>query len=124
MVSSLCHKELLVGPQLFPKRMLVDEMFICEPEQAEDIWIAFREQPDELADLVADHVPFADESLLNIVPAESDVMLNRSNEHTHEIPVIYAVGVGRRNIHVVGDTAPVSQEDDVIGQQFCCLLRG
>src|SRR5215467_7859142 len=116
MVGSFCHKELLALSQALAKRMLVDQMFIGQPQQAEHVGIAFGKKPDVLAHLVANNVPFADESLFDVVAAKSDVMLDRSNEDTHEIAVIYAVRVRGGNVHVVGNAAAVAQQNDAIRQ--------
>src|SRR5262249_53259958 len=124
MVSGPGNKDLPVGPQLLAKGMLVNNMLIGQPQQAEHVRIALSKQPDELSDFVADRVPLADESLLNVFPAKSDVMVDRGNEHAHEVLVIYAVGVCGRYVHVVSDAPAVTQQNDVVGQKVGALFVG
>src|SRR5215510_15230759 len=124
MVSGLADKDLPVGPQLLAKRMLVDNMVIGQPQQAEHVRIALGKQLDELPDFIANRVPFADESLLNVFPAKSDVMLDRGNEHAHEVLVIYAVGVRGRYVHIVGDAPAVAQQNDAVGEKVGGLFMG
>ena len=88
MIGLLRNEQVAVLAKQAAQRTLVNYAVVFQPQQAEDIGIAVEEQPDEFPQLIEDAIPFAFPFFVYVLPAKSEVVLNRRDVNTHHVFVV------------------------------------
>ena len=88
MIGLLRNEQVAVLAKQAAQRTLVNYAVVFQPQQAQDIGIAVKKQPDEFPELIEDAIPFAFPFFVYILPAKSQVVFNRRDVNTHHIFVL------------------------------------
>src|SRR6185503_20949543 len=91
----------------------IDNVTFRDPKHTQDVRVALQQETHELADLVRHGVPLADESLLDLLPSEAEIVLDWPDVDAHNIFVVDAVRVVLRDVHVVRNRAAITKKDQV-----------
>src|SRR6266481_8617075 len=115
MISPLRNEQVAVFAKQTAQRALVNYAVVFQPKQAEDIRIAVKKQPDEFPELIEDAIPFAFPFFVYVLPAKSQIVLNRRDVNTHHVFVVDRIRIGLWHVHAVRHTAAPTERYQSFG---------